>query len=85
MHMATTVAFHAVEGPNRWCIDVVADGILVGHIYRSGDAYRYFEGVCNEVIWSYADPDLARLQARIRTTIIATRAVARLRTAHAGA
>jgi len=83
--MATSVTFHVVEGPNRWCIDVVADGILVGHIDRSGDVYRYFEGVCNEVMWSFADLDLARLQARIRTTIIATPTTTRLRTAHTGA
>ena len=84
VQMATSIVFQTVQAPSRWCTDVVADGVLVGHIDRSGEEYRYFEGVCNEVIWSFADSDLARLQSRIRASIAVRRAPARPPVAHAG-
>jgi len=74
VQIATAIAFHQSDSQHAWRMDVIVDGVLCGHIDRSGDDYRYFEGVCNEVIWSFADRDLARLQSRIRSTVIGERA-----------
>jgi len=52
-------------------VEVVVDGVVSGHVYRAGGAYRYFEGPRNDVTWSFADLDLARLEARIRANVIA--------------
>jgi hypothetical protein len=63
------IGFREVTSPDAWCIEVLIDGVVSGHIDRSGGAYRYFEGPCNEIIWSFADLDLERLRARIRATV----------------
>ena len=71
LHTAS-ITFHEVDSPSAWRIDVVVDGIVCGHIDRAGGTYRYFEdfeGAHNEVIWSFADLDLERLEARIRATV----------------
>jgi hypothetical protein len=67
------VAFREVNGPNAWSVDVVVDGEVCGHIYRGGGGFRYFEGPCNDIIWSFADPDVERLKTRVRATVIAER------------
>jgi hypothetical protein len=67
------LTFREVNGPNAWRIDVVLDGVVCGHIDRAGGTYRYFqdfEGAHNDVIWSFADLDLERLEARIRATVV---------------
>jgi hypothetical protein len=69
----STVAFQQHSSRHVWRIDVIADGVLRGHIDRSDDTYRYFEGVCNDVIWSFADRDLARLQSHIRESLAGDR------------
>jgi hypothetical protein len=68
-----SVAFREVTGLNAWCVDVVVDGDVCGHIYRGGDGYRYFEGPRNDIIWSFADRDVDRLKARVEATVIAER------------
>ena len=65
------VGFREVDNPDAWRVEVVVDGVVSGHVYRAGGAYRYFEGPRNDVTWSFADLDLARLEARIRATVIA--------------
>ena len=71
MTVSTTsaVAFEQNGSRQVWRMDVIADGVLRGHIDRGGDTYRYFEGICNDVIWSFADGDLTRLQSRIRALV----------------
>jgi hypothetical protein len=64
-----SVSFREVRGPDGWRIDVLVDAAVCGHIDHAGDSYRYFEGPQNDVIWSFADVDLPRLEARIRTTL----------------
>jgi hypothetical protein len=69
---AASVTFREVDSPRAWRIDVVVDGVVCGHIDRAGGTYRYFEdfeGAHNEVIWSFADLDLERLEARVRATV----------------
>ncbi|HEY3097345.1 MAG TPA: hypothetical protein VGL14_00450 [Methylomirabilota bacterium] len=71
LHTAS-VTFREVDRPGAWRTDVVVDGVVCGHIDRAGGTYRYFEdfeGASNEVIWSFADLDLERLEARIRATV----------------
>ena len=73
LHTAS-ITFREVDSPSAWRIDVVVDGIVCGHIDRAGGTYRYFEdfeGARNDVIWSFADLDLERLEARIRATVSA--------------
>ena len=75
LHTAS-VTFREVGSPRDWRVDVVVDGVVCGHIDRAGGTYRYFEdfeGAHNEVIWSFADLDLERLEARIRATVAAER------------
>ena len=72
MLQTAAVTFREIDSPSAWRIDVVADGVVCGHIDRAGGTYRYFEdfeGAHNEVIWSFADLDLERLEARIRATV----------------
>ena len=67
------VTFREVS-TGAWRIDVVVDGVLCGHIDCAGGIYRYFEdfeGAYNEVIWSFADLDLGRLEERIRLSLAA--------------
>ena len=69
---AASVTFREVDSPRAWRIDVVVDGVVCGHIDRAGGTYRYFEdfeGAHNEVIWSFADLDLERLEARVRAAV----------------
>jgi hypothetical protein len=73
LHMAS-VTFHEVDSPSAWRVDVIVEGVVCGHIDRAGGTYRYFEdfeGAHNDVIWSFADLDLERLEARIRATVSA--------------
>ena len=72
----TSVAFREVPGANAWCVDVVVDDEVCGHIYRGGEEYRYFEGPRNDIIWSFADRDVERLKTRVRATVIAERLAA---------
>jgi len=70
---AASVTFRELDSPSAWRMDVVVDGVVCGHIDRAGGTYRYFEdfgGARNDVIWSLADLDLERLEARIRATVI---------------
>jgi hypothetical protein len=69
MLQTASVSFREIERPDSWRIDVLVDGVVCGHIDRAGDSYRYFEGPQNDVIWSFADRDLPRLEARIRTLL----------------
>jgi len=64
------VMFHEVDHPDAWRIDVVVEGAVAGHIDRAGGTYRFFEGADNDVIWSFADLDLPRLESRIRATVM---------------
>jgi hypothetical protein len=64
------VTFHEVDHPDVWRIDVVVEGAVAGHIDRAGGSYRYFEGPHNDVIWSFADLDLPRLESRIRASVM---------------
>ena len=73
MLQTSSVVFREVSSASAWRIDVVADGVVCGHIDRAGGTYRYFqdfEGAHNDVIWSFADLDLERLEARIRATVV---------------
>ena len=63
------IAFRELNNPDAWCVEVLVEGVVAGHIYRGEGAYRYFEGPLNDVTWSFADVDLERLQARIRATV----------------
>jgi hypothetical protein len=69
MLQTASVHFREVERREGWRVDVLVDTIVCGHVDRTGDSYRYFEGPHNEVIWSFADVDLRRLEARIRATL----------------
>jgi hypothetical protein len=69
MLQTASVHFREVERSEGWRVDVLVDTLLCGHIDRAGDSYRYFEGPHNEVIWSFADVDLMRLEARIRAAL----------------
>jgi hypothetical protein len=72
MLQTSSVVFREVSSASAWRIDVVADGVVCGHIDRAGGSYRYFEdceGAYNDVIWSFADLDLARLEERIRLSL----------------
>jgi hypothetical protein len=71
MLQAAIVGFREVDSPDAWRIEVVVGGVVWGHIYRGGGAYRYFEGPRNDVTWSFADLDLERLETRIRATVLA--------------
>jgi hypothetical protein len=74
MRHAASVTFRELDSPSAWRMDVVVDGVVCGHIDRAGGTYRYFEdfeGARNDVIWSFADLDLERLEARIRATVSA--------------
>jgi hypothetical protein len=67
------LTFREVTSAKPWRVDVVLDGVLCGHIDHAGGTYRYFEdfeGAYNDVIWSFADLDLERLEARIRATVV---------------
>ena len=64
------VMFHEVDHPDAWRIDVMVEGAVAGHIDRAGGTYRFFEGAHNDVIWSFADLDLPRLESRIRATVM---------------
>jgi hypothetical protein len=69
MLQTASVIFREIGRPDGWRVDVLVDGVLYGHIDHAGDSYRYFEGPHNDVSWSFADPDLPRLEARIRTLL----------------
>jgi hypothetical protein len=72
MLQTASVTFREVDRPSAWRIDVIVEGVVCGHIDRAGGSYRYFEdfeGAHNEVIWSFADLDLERLEARIRAAV----------------
>jgi hypothetical protein len=72
MLQTASVAFREIDDePSAWRVDVMVDGVVSGRIYRGGGTYLYFEGPDNDVIWSFADLDLRRLESRIRTTVIA--------------
>ena len=68
---AAIVGFREVNSPDAWRIEIVVGGVVWGHIYRGGGTYRYFEGPRNDITWSFADPDLERLEARIRAMVVA--------------
>ncbi len=73
MLQSAVLTFREVDRANAWRVDVVLDGIVCGHIDHAGGTYRYFEdfeGAHNDVIWSFADLDLERLEARIRATVV---------------
>jgi hypothetical protein len=70
------VEFREPRDGNVWCIDVIVDGLVSGHIYDGNGTYRYFEGPHNDITWSFAEPDLERLKVRIRATVLAERASA---------
>jgi len=66
---SATVAFRDVAGASSWRLDVVIEGSVSGHIDDGDGVYRYFEGSQNDITWSFAERDLERLKARIRTTV----------------
>src|SRR5436309_13082449 len=64
------VGFRELDNPDAWRVEVVVDGVVSGHIYRGGAAYRYYEGPRNDVTWSSAGIDLARTEAPIGGTSV---------------
>jgi hypothetical protein len=67
------VEFREPRGGAVWCIEVIVDGLVSGHVYDGNGTYRYFEGPHNDITWSFAETDLERLKARIRATVLAER------------
>jgi hypothetical protein len=70
--MSSRVDFCEIENFGTWRIDVVVDGVVCGHIDRGDGVYRYFEGPLNDVTWSFAEPNLDRLEIYIQATIEAS-------------
>jgi hypothetical protein len=68
---SASVVFREGAGARGWRLDVVVEDRVSGHIDDGNGVYRYFEGPQNDIIWSFAERDLGRLKARIRTTIVA--------------
>src|SRR5256885_3127339 len=54
------VGFRELDNPDAWRVEVVVDGVVSGHIYRGGGAYRYFEGPRND---RYGDRKSTRLNS----------------------
>jgi hypothetical protein len=69
MLQTASVSFRETQRSEGWRVEVLVDTVVCGHIDQAGDSYRYFEGPHNDVIWSFADADLMRLEARIRATL----------------
>ena len=69
MLQTASVSFREIQRSEGWRVDVLVDTLVCGHIDHADDSYRYFEGPHNDVIWSFADVDLMRLEARIRATL----------------
>ena len=53
-----------------WSIEVLVDGVLVGHIQKHGQdgSYVYFKGPSNQMNWSLQDAILQGLKDRIQGT-----------------
>ena len=67
------VVFRQQPGGSGWRLDVVVEGSVSGHIDDGRGVYRYFEGAQNDIIWSFAERNLERLKARIRSTVLTER------------
>jgi hypothetical protein len=57
-------------GPGLFCIDVLNDGVRVGHIRRqlATGAFRYYRGANYELAMTFEDADLERLKRRVSKT-----------------
>jgi hypothetical protein len=57
-------------GPGLFCVDVLNDGVRVGHIRRqlATGAFRYYRGASYELTMAFEDTDLERLKRLVSKT-----------------